>query len=71
VNGRLTDGGEAVSLFILSWLQIQMSRFDSRRYQISLERSPLSLESITLSTSGGRSVGTVRPRTQATELILV
>jgi hypothetical protein len=92
-----------------SWLQIQRSGFDSRRYQISwevlgMERGPLSLVSttdelhgrkscgsglenreygrsfpwprgiiypqklaLTSRTSGGRSVGIVRSRTQATE----
>jgi hypothetical protein len=97
-----------------SWLQIQRSGFDSRRYQIFwelvvLERGPLSLmrkteellgrkssgsglESreygrrdpyrwprdtvypqklvLTSPTSGGRSVGIVRPRTKATELFI-
>jgi hypothetical protein len=98
-----------------SWLQIQRSEFDSRRYQIfwevvGLERGPLSLVTaieelverksnssglenreygrgdplrwqrgtlcpqklaVTWPTSGGRSVGIVRSRTQATESILV
>jgi hypothetical protein len=98
-----------------SWLQIQMSGFDSRRYQIfwevvGLERVPLSplstteellgrkrsgsgLENreygrrepqrwprenlypqklaLTSPTSSGRSVGTVRSRTQATEYVFV
>jgi hypothetical protein len=96
-----------------SWLQIQRSRFDSRRYQIlwpalGLERVPLSLVStteellgrksrgssleireyglrdpsrwprgtlytqnlaLTSSTSGSRSVGIVRSRTQAKEFL--
>jgi hypothetical protein len=98
-----------------SWLQIQMSGFDSRRYQmfwkvVSLELGPFSLVStieellelkssgsglenrdygrrdpwrwpignlysqnlaITSPTSGGRSVGIVLSRTQATEFSLV
>jgi hypothetical protein len=98
-----------------SWLQIQRSEFDSRRYQIfwevvCLERGPLSLVStteellgrkssgtglenreygrrdpsrwplvilypqklaLTSTTSGGRSVGIVRSRTQATECFLL
>jgi hypothetical protein len=96
-----------------SWLQIQRSGFDSRRYQIfwavGLERGPLSLVStteallerksscsgleireygrrdpsswprgtlypqkleLTSPTSGGRSVGIVRSRTQATEFLV-
>jgi hypothetical protein len=98
-----------------SWMQIERSGFDSRRYQVfwvvvGLERGPLSLVStteellerksnglcleireygrrdpsrwprgalypqklaLTWPTSGGRSIGIVRSRTQATEFVVL
>jgi hypothetical protein len=47
-----------------SWLQIQRSEFDSRRYQIfrevvGLERGPLNLESTTEELLGRKSSGSV------------
>jgi hypothetical protein len=57
-----------------SWLQIRRPGFDSRHYQkkkvVGLERGPLSFVStITSPTSGGRSVGIVRSRTQTMEFL--
>jgi hypothetical protein len=128
LDNRLTDGGYVQVEYSRtipspplrssgqsSWLQIQRSGFDSRRYQIfwqvvGLERGPLSLVStieellgrkrsgsglenreygrrdplgwprdalypqklaLTSPTSGGRSVGIVRSRTEATEFSLL